>query len=201
MPTRLPGARNYNGCLTARKHVLKKRPGFRRAKKKARSTWDRAFPVCSAGGRLGMPSKVIRLPAELRKQPRVPQESHLRKLLTAAHTYSQNWSRITSISREQRGSQRTSARGLAKPSRACFEGDCRSRLGKRDVTSRPGTPALVWPSTARRRAPSPGNASPGTNRTRNSTHERRGSSSSKSHGFELSDVLFDGGLDGKPFHA
>ena len=35
------------------------------------------------------------------KQPRTPQDSHLRKLLTAAHTYSQNWSRITSISRPQ----------------------------------------------------------------------------------------------------
>jgi len=35
---------------------------------------------------------------ELLKQPRVPQESHLRKLLTAAHTYSLNWSRITSCS-------------------------------------------------------------------------------------------------------
>ena len=39
-----------------------------------------------------------RFTAELPKQLRVPQESHLRKLLTAAHTYSQNWSRITSIS-------------------------------------------------------------------------------------------------------
>jgi len=35
---------------------------------------------------------------ELPRQPRVPRESHLRSLPTAAHTYSQNWSRITSIS-------------------------------------------------------------------------------------------------------
>jgi hypothetical protein len=76
--------------------------------------------------------KGVRVTAELRKQPRVPQEPHLRKLLTAAHTYSQNWSRITSISSSVTG--RTwgrVARGLAKPSRACFEGDCRSRLGWR----------------------------------------------------------------------
>jgi len=63
-------------------------------KKKARSSSDRALPVCSAGWQ-----KVTRTShwtAELLKQLRVPQESHLRKLLTAAHTYSLNWSRITS---------------------------------------------------------------------------------------------------------
>ena len=32
------------------------------------------------------------------KQPREPRESHPRKLLTAAPSYSQTWSRITSIS-------------------------------------------------------------------------------------------------------
>ena len=58
------------------------------------------------------------LTAELPKQLRVPQESHLRKLLSAAHTYSQNWSRITSISNERRPHiVGPVARGLAKPSR------------------------------------------------------------------------------------
>src|SRR5688572_7010637 len=67
-------------------------------KKKARSTWDRAFPVCAAGdGRKDLVQN-LRDAVELPEQPRVPQESHLRKLLSAAHTYSQNWSRITSIS-------------------------------------------------------------------------------------------------------
>ena len=56
-----------------------------------------------------------------------------------------------------------SARGLAKPSRAVFEGDCRSRFWAATHVA-PGTPALVWPSTARRRALSPGNALPGTYR-------------------------------------
>jgi hypothetical protein len=52
--------------------------------------------------------------AELPKQLRIPQESHLRKLLTAAHTYSQNWSRITSISDDP---EQCARRVVASPSR------------------------------------------------------------------------------------
>ncbi len=65
-------------------------------------------------------------------QPRVPQESHLRKLLTAAHTYSRNGSRITSCS-SGRGrhdcDRHRQPIGLAQPSRGSFEGDCRRTLG------------------------------------------------------------------------
>lgn len=53
---------------------------------------------------------------ELLKQLRVPQESHLRKLLTAAHTYSLNWSRITSTSAEPTRPA-DGAQNLAQPSR------------------------------------------------------------------------------------
>jgi len=55
---------------------------------------------------------------ELPKQLRELRESHPQKLLTAAHTYSQNWSRITSCSAEQRHPKTGGARGFAKPSRA-----------------------------------------------------------------------------------
>ena len=61
---------------------------------------------------------MIRDPHELLRQLRVPQESHLRKLLTAAHTYSLNWSRITStFCRATRACIADGARGLAQPSR------------------------------------------------------------------------------------
>src|SRR6185295_15135609 len=58
----------------------------------------------------------LREPHELLEQLRVPQDLHLRKLLTAAHTYSLNWSRITSCSAEP--SPQGEAQGLAQPSRA-----------------------------------------------------------------------------------
>src|SRR4051812_37948476 len=64
---------------------------------------------------------------ELPKQLRVPQESHLRKLLTAAHTYSQNWSRITSISASNRPLQRATVL-VALPSRRGF--DSRVTVGR-----------------------------------------------------------------------
>src|SRR3954453_10231871 len=70
------------------------------------------------------------------EQPRVPQESHLRKLLTAAHTYSHNWSRITSIS-DERLSRVGIPTGIsafrALPNRRgrLLEGDCRRTVGKR----------------------------------------------------------------------
>ena len=54
----------------------------------------------------------------------LPQESHHAVAAKAAHTYSQNRSRITSISRSP-AFTRTGCSGHAKPSRAPFEGDCR----------------------------------------------------------------------------
>src|SRR5690348_1687868 len=66
--------------------------------KKARIPRDPGFSVVrTAVMGLTRRSNPIELPGQLR----VPQESHLRKLPTAAHTYSQNWSRITSISVER----------------------------------------------------------------------------------------------------
>ncbi len=64
---------------------------------------------------------------ELPKQLRRPQESHPRKLLTAAHTYSHNWSRITSISGEPRQSK-PPVLGTCPADAGDFEGDCRTRL-------------------------------------------------------------------------
>lgn len=88
----------------------------------------------------------------------IPQESHLTVAATAAHTYSQNWSRITSISASCRSQERRS--GPAQPSRAYFEGDCRSRWRATRVAL--GTGLSMTPLLARRRALTPGNAFPGT---------------------------------------
>lgn len=86
----------------------------------------------------------------------------LRKLLTAAHTYSHNRSRITSISVEP-NSAATSAGSRPCPTVAGFLSKVTVGRGEGDdftiVTS---APALVSPSTARRRALSPEHACSGT---------------------------------------
>src|SRR5206468_11691016 len=83
----------------------------------------------------------------------------------AAHTYSQNWSRITSISSK---STAITGRGLV-PCQAVASvdsgGDCRSRLGERRLSSpRWDTGLSKSALLARRRALTPEDASSGTYR-------------------------------------
>src|SRR5688572_23387091 len=71
---------------------------------------------------------LVQVPHELLKQLRVPQESHLRKLLTAAHTYSLNWSQdhlhfLSSNTRLHRRRGSWPCPAVA----GNFESDCRSR--------------------------------------------------------------------------
>jgi hypothetical protein len=118
--------------------------------KKARRTSRRTFySVRSVGvaeiNRFGLRGRRRRLCYRAAGQPREPQDSHLRKLLRAAHTYSHNWSQITSIfCRANRavGEPRQALVPicLARPSRGVFEGDCRRTPGgdsRRDLVGRP----------------------------------------------------------------
>jgi hypothetical protein len=164
---RCPEAGNNNYRSVRRNSGRGSIPPNPSGKKKARSTWDRAFPVCSAGGQEANPET-----GSLRCRAAIAAAytagvSPTEAAYSSPHKQSEL---VTDHLHFERAVGRTNgpyARGLAKPSRVRFEGACRTRFGRtkpsEDACPRaPGTPALVWHSTARRRALPPGNAFPGT---------------------------------------
>ena len=98
--------------------------GHKREREENESPYKRTVSVSSVSSVVKKESRSSRTgiravlaAAKLPKQLRVPQESHLRKLLTAAHTYSHNWSRITSISGERPAVNEWQRRSWPCPSR------------------------------------------------------------------------------------
>ena len=121
--------------------------------------------ACCASKEARDPRVIRYLFAELPEQLRVTAGNRtLRKLLTAAHTNSQNRSRITSISvgRLRRFVRWPVSLRHAQPSRGVnFQGDCRLAVGGDSRRHWEGRLSSV-PVLSRRRALSPGNAFPGT---------------------------------------
>jgi hypothetical protein len=104
-------------------------------------------------------NSLIRAPRTAVAAACLPQESHLAVAAYSSPHVQSEW--VTGSPPFLTSHPTWDARGLAKPSRGGFERDCRTRSERRFHIAA-GTPALVWLSTARRRAISPGNAFPGT---------------------------------------